>query len=247
MINQFMAAFLTGNINMDVVQQDYSDSLDLQIKSEIKDFIGQIKSTKKECEECGFKLKNENSLRNHRNVVHRAKRPFHCSECSATFKSKHHLISHSVIHSDEKPFSCELCDNTFKLSQSKFSHMKTHIKDRKPTHFCPECGKGFLKGQTLKKHIPLHSGLKNFTCVICDKMFSQEINMKTHIATVHANDIPMVSCEICSKSYKKTNINEHVLWHTKERTIPCEICSRKFKTNQGRNLHVETQKIEKGM
>ena len=36
--------------------------------------------------------------------------------------------------------------------------MNTHVVDKHPTHFCPDCGKGFLKAQTLKNHIPIHSG-----------------------------------------------------------------------------------------
>ena len=67
--------------------------------------------------------------------------------------------------------------------------MNTHVVDKHPTHFCPDCGKGFLKAQTLKNHIPLHSGVKKFSCEICSKKFTQEVNMKTHIASMHS-DIP---------------------------------------------------------
>ena len=92
----------------------------------------------------------------------------------------------------------------------------THVKDRKPTHFCPECGKGFLKAQALKSHIPLHSGEKNHTCEICSTKFSQEVNMKKHLLVMHGN-VPMVSCEVCSKSIKKIHIKSHILEHAKQK------------------------------
>ena len=198
---------------MDILKQENINSegsLDTEIKSQIKDLVRQFKSTEdvceecgitlknktilqkhikvvhadsppEECEECGITLKNKNTLQNHIKVVHIAIRPFSCPECNSTFKS------HSAIHSDNKPFACNICDKTFKLSQSKRSHMMTHVKDRKPTHFCPECGKGFLKAQALKSHIPLHSGEKNHTCEICSTKFSQEVNMKKHLTAMHGN------------------------------------------------------------
>ena len=116
-------------------------SLDLEIKSEIKDLISQGKSTEEvceecglmlknktglrnhikvvheasapeECEECGITLKNKSTLQNHIKVVHVASRPFPCPECDSSFKSRHHLKSHSAIHSDGKPFSCDVCEKT---------------------------------------------------------------------------------------------------------------------------------------
>ena len=105
-------------------------SLDLEIKSEIKDFISQVKSSGEKCTECGLTLKNKNNLQSHMKMVHVASRPFPCTECTSTFKSKIHLASHAAVHSDDKPFSCHLCDKTFKLVQSKTSHMKTHDETR---------------------------------------------------------------------------------------------------------------------
>ena len=65
--------------------------------------------------------------------------------------------------------------------------------------------------------------------------------MKTHITNTHKN-ISSVTCEICFKSYKETNIQSHMKIHTGKKTIKCDTCEMMFKTNQTRNTHMETHK-----
>ena len=63
-------------------------SLDLEIKSGIKDLISQSKSTEEECKECGAKLKNKTILQNHIRKVHVTSPPVECKECGITLKHK---------------------------------------------------------------------------------------------------------------------------------------------------------------
>ena len=51
---------------------------------------------------------------------------------------------------------------------------------------CELCDKSFSRAGDLKRHINcVHEGLKNHKCDLCDKAFSQPWTLKKHVNSVH--------------------------------------------------------------
>ena len=57
-----------------------------------------------------------------------------------------------------------------------------------------------------------------FTCGVCESTFLEEVQLKTHILTLHKNDSPSFlpvhkkgseKCDICGKLISKGNLSRH--------------------------------------
>ena len=62
---------------------------------------------------------------------------------------------------------------------------------RKKIFPCNVCGKIAPNQTKLERHMLIHSGVKNFTCYICNKAFNRKDNLKVHIYNKHTrvNDV----------------------------------------------------------
>ena len=63
------------------------------------------------------------------------------------------------------------------------SIMKTSIRNKNKT--CSYCLKLFPTPSKLERHVRVHFGIKPFSCDHCDKRFTQEIHLKTHVKISH--------------------------------------------------------------
>lgn len=104
---------------------------------------------------------------------------------------------------------------------------------------------------------------KPISCEVCDKPFSSEVLLRTHIATVHSQISKTFQCSTCDKEFKSyTGLKHHNdIVHCKntykcrkcdnifsqrlslarhvatEHKIYCDICDKKFKNSRGLNIH----------
>lgn len=57
-----------------------------------------------------------------------------------------------------------------------------------------------------------HMGEKNFPCMLCDRSFVTNADLKEHMST-HSDDKPY-GCNICIKRYSRANdLNRHMKVH----------------------------------
>ena len=63
------------------------------------------------------------------------------------------------------------------------SIIKPSIRNKNKT--CSYCHKIFPTPSKLERHVRVHLGIKPFLCDHCDKRFSQEIHLKTHVKISH--------------------------------------------------------------
>ena len=91
----------------------------------------------------------------------------------------------------------------------------------------------------LKNHINLIHLPKRFECESCDKRFSSNNVLNTHVKTVHEKNITWFKCEKCNTDYKrKEYLDRHLRTvHVNEVTYPCKICDETFYTKHRLRLH----------
>ncbi|KAL6447642.1 hypothetical protein ACFW04_000079 [Cataglyphis niger] len=98
------------------------------------------------CDICGRFYMNNYSLYKHRKVAH-------LNEYKVT------------ILKNEYKFHCNICNKKLLTQENLDNHMQQHDK----TYKCKECGKAFTSKRYLTNHAKTHTGIKPYTCHICEK------------------------------------------------------------------------------
>lgn len=216
------------------------------------------------CHLCGKTFNDTSNLNAHTRSVHEKLRPFKCEICKKTFSSQRHLRDHLKLHSgdpDQKVYTCEICDyklicpkrmkihrlrhdgkflcnhcpEIFDNAASKTLHIRLFHKKEVP---CTICGKVLGDKFSLKRHIDIHKGIKQFSCDLCGLNFSQKAVLNRHILRKHNSKVDVnlgkTKCEICKRSFN--NINAHMERHF-NRSYACDICGKTYPNNSTLNRH----------
>lgn len=77
-------------------------------------------------------------------------RPFHCSQCGASFTQKGNLLRHIKLHSGEKPFKCPFCSYACRRRDALTGHLRTHSVGK--PHKCNYCGRSYKQRSSLEEH-----------------------------------------------------------------------------------------------
>jgi KRAB domain-containing zinc finger protein len=81
---------------------------------------------------------------------------------------------------------------------------------------------------------------KKVICSLCNKLFSNKNNLKTHISSIHNKNLPFF-CPYsnCSKKYpNKTKLEAHIRTHKGIKPFQCEKCGKKFNENGNLKSHL---------
>ena len=69
----------------------------------------------------------------------------------------------------------------------------------------------------------IHPGVRASQCHICEKSFTQERSLKTHMVTNTGQRA--FQCHICEKSFTQArNLKAHMVTHTGQTAFQCHIC-----------------------
>lgn len=140
------------------------------------------------CDDCGKSFRAHNSLVAHKRV-HLGDRPYKCKYCKQTFTTNSTRKEHEKLHLNKKNYMCDLCGSSFNQRCGLYTHKLTH-HNKNPAQICPDCGKAFktqnhLKVHFVAKHLKLEDvesfGFKVYTCEICQKLFSDKGDLKSHM------------------------------------------------------------------
>ena len=129
------------------------------------------------------------------------------------------------------------CDYGSKSKEDLQNHIKSnHIElkdeltDKEPNNSIPD------------KNRP-------FRCVKCNRCFSQKVNLKRHIESVHEGIKPLKchKCDICDyKTAKKTDLKRHIeSVHEGIKPYKCNICA--FETARKGNLKNHIVSVHEGI
>ena len=84
--------------------------------------------------------------------------------------------------------------------------------EKPEAYVCHICGKEFAWAITLKRHMLIHTGIRQYQCTICNKAFTRSHHLKRHM-TVHTGEKPYV-CHICNKAYSRSDrLSSHMNNH----------------------------------
>lgn len=127
-----------------------------------------------------------------------------CNLCGKGFESPEILTGHMLLHSVTGLLvTCPFCNQVVRRN-ALTQHIKYGHNNIKPR--CNLCLKTFANPNNLKRHMMIHSGIREFECDICYKRFHQKITMQTHRLT-HMNPF---SCNECDETFEsKENLNTH--------------------------------------
>ena len=169
-----------------------------------------------------------------------------CSVCQTSFSSSQLLIKHFVRHnwSSEKQFYfCKVCNqwatNTIEIQTHKhLAQSKANLQSApaRRQFRCgePGCNKEFRLKHQLETHYLVHSGVKQFGCEQCGKLFKQIGHLQAHVEEIHETNLERRDfiCNLCSKGFpssrKLAYHSRYTHGEKKHQKYVCNICDKSF-------------------
>ncbi|XP_037674433.1 zinc finger protein 653 [Choloepus didactylus] len=138
-------------------------------------------------------------------------------------------------------FHCpyEGCSQVY-VALSSFQNHVNLVHRKGKTKVCPHpgCGKRFYLSNHLRRHMIIHSGVREFTCETCGKSFKRKNHLEVHRRT-HTGETPL-QCEICGyQCRQRASLNWHMKKHTGEvqYNFTCERCGKRFEKLDSVKFH----------
>lgn len=143
------------------------------------------------------------------------------------------LPYHLEVHDPSIFYDCDICGHRAPSRTVIINHFRNkHFSKRE--HTCPHCSLTFTQALSLKRHLSVHSGEKNFKCE-CGKSYRQIDSLKAHRKR-HLE--PTIPCPYCTKHfYTKNELKSHVGIHTGEKPFKCDICPAAFVASSSLAAH----------
>lgn len=192
-----------------------------------------------QCVICKKLYPNWKSLTIHKRK-HGAAKEQMCGTCGKGFRTKQELVRHEFVHTNAKSSPCHICGKLFKNKSYALMHSKLHSEENRK-HVCELCGKHFLRGPDIQKHMRIHTGEKPFICSHCGRSFSESSHLIRH-ERLHTGEKPY-ECEQCNLTFThKEVLLRHSFSHVNYLPFSCEVCIKGFKTKRELNHHCLTHK-----
>lgn len=141
-----------------------------------------------------------------------------------------------------KKYFCDFpnCEMKFTQPNALKCHKRTHSKER--PYICEYCDKSFSQNTTLKTHVVAKHTGKTVHCTYegCDKKFARSSFLKQHIKRDHQNLRDYV-CSYCEKSYKqKSHLDRHIDASHMNIRYQCNKCEKSFSKSWSLKMHLFT-------
>ncbi|XP_029457786.1 zinc finger protein 420-like [Rhinatrema bivittatum] len=135
------------------------------------------------------------------------------AQAGSAFRSKKACRPRQRMGSDERAFPCSECGKSFLRGSDLMKHMSAHTGDR--SNICKVCGKGFRRHTSLIIHERIHTGERPYQCATCGKNFIQRQHLTTHVKT-HTGERPFLCIE-CGKGFRwRSELVKHQRVHAEK-------------------------------
>lgn len=157
----------------------------------------------------GLLLENDNIhsvvLPTHSNEYIGFENTFPCDLCSKSFKVQLSLDRHRLTHTKVKVTNCKNCKEAD--ANSTDTNVLQNHENQSILKFlhCNYCGKVFVNGESLEKHVAVHEQnekKKKYACKYCQKRYLVPAMLFTHFRKIHKMEKPFV-CLYCDQSFSK--------------------------------------------
>ena len=86
---------------------------------------------------------------------------------------------------------------------------------------------------SVKNHMLVHTGIKDFQCEVCEKKFYKKSSLKQHMLT-HTK-VKDYECDICKKKFsQKNHLVQHFRIHSGEKPYGCAEYGKWYTQSSGR-------------
>ena len=124
---------------------------------------------------CGKRYNHKQHLVKHVLAVHDNQK-FSCTTCGQTFIHNNSVTQHkAVVHNDAWSYFCKVCNKTFKLNDTLYSHIAEVHKNKRP-HCCKFCGKTYKQKFHLNKHTSkVHKNKNDKSAFFANKITARNV------------------------------------------------------------------------
>lgn len=179
------------------------------------------------CDVCKVRCKDSHALSAHRRR-HRVR--WRCCECGAAWSRAGVAADHAARHHLARvpTHVCNVCGH----AEPTLGKLRNHIKNHGERQKCELCGKSFRDRTSLRTHLFIHRGEKEYCCPKCDKKFLFKKAMEVHLVT---HDAPAnLYCYQCDMTFKnRMSFTQHMKYSLKhidpeKLKYACQLCDKKF-------------------
>ena len=152
-----------------------------------------------------------------------------CDYCNEVIKTatstrikNHYKASHSgkpIIARDHPQYNCTNCNEFFFFEDELNSHLNLSHGVKTEKNYCPRCKKSYIEQHDCPS-------IKRFACNQCDKTYSSNEHLKSHIRTVHEKCLDF-ECTHCGKKVgSQSKLNNHIYYSHSQ--VTCDTCGKEI-------------------
>ncbi|XP_059483855.1 zinc finger protein 43-like [Neocloeon triangulifer] len=179
------------------------------------------------CDYCQKTLKSKRKFKahilTHLQNMQRAKSPFTCKICCASFRRlaffQQHLQKHDTAQNLERGLKLNQLKLNFEISSEPIG---SNIRYK-----CDQCDKRFVRNSNLALHRRLHSkAYSKFTCEVCSAKFLKQTDYCKHVSNHLINyNFP---CDECPKGFQfQKELHNHKVRHCANKKMQLMLNARK--------------------
>lgn len=161
--------------------------------------------------------------------------------CKAAFQDVQKLNYHMASHNDTS-FKCLECDEIFSFWKPLTGHLWRMHKIDMELYSCDKCDyKTYSLSKLNNIHKLIHSDVKAFACIVCQKSFKNKKQLRNHKMTHTEKSKKVVhTCEVCNKTFfDKRQMKVHMDGvHKKIKPFLCSYCGYKGASKSALKMHI---------